>query len=81
MSRRRRETTNPVIQHPLKGKDRGQRLATLERYGKTSTSKEAEVRAWVEILVDWEKKSEKGSTSPNRRRNRKTSMSKQRKRK
>lgn len=68
MSRRKGATE---IYNPLKGEDSGKRLATLERHGKAVKSKEDEVRAWVDLLEDWRKKSEKGSALLNRWKNRK----------
>ncbi len=80
MSRKKRATENPETDNPLKGEDRGKRLATLERHGKTVKSKEDEVRAWVELLVDWEEKSERGGAFLNRRKNRRRFRFKVRKR-
>lgn len=61
MTKKKNATENPETDNPLKGEDRGKRLATLQRHGKAVKSKEDEVRAWVDLLVDSEKKSEEGS--------------------
>jgi hypothetical protein len=67
MSRKKRAIENPKAEDPLEGEDRGKRLVTLQRHGKVVESREDEVRAWVDLLVDWEKKSEEGSSGLSRR--------------
>jgi hypothetical protein len=80
MSRRNKRTKDlPSYHH--RGKDRVKRRATLERYGRKSESKEDEIRAWFDVLEEWEEKSGKAGARVSRRRGRKRPTVVKRKRK